>query len=149
MIEPLDVFAGCWRGIQQEKAVHATCKFLFDELGDANIPYLPVAHYKSLYIVAENIRPWRLSVRHLERITSRMSGRPSVRSTVAKVRLDALVQVSRYAADQFHLFNNPVVAWRAPPTVAITIASSVLCSFYCRAFQRGFNNVLAFHSRSR
>ena len=34
--------------------MHATCKFLFDELGDANIPYLPVAHYKSLYIVAEN-----------------------------------------------------------------------------------------------
>jgi hypothetical protein len=58
--------------------------------------------------------------------------------------LERRVQVSRYAADQFHLFNNPVVAWRAPPPVAITMASSVLCSFYCRAFQRGINNVLAF-----
>jgi hypothetical protein len=35
-------------GIQQEKAVHDPRKFLLDELGDANIPYLPVAHENSL-----------------------------------------------------------------------------------------------------
>jgi hypothetical protein len=33
------------------------------------------------------------------------------------------VQVSRYAADHFHLFSNLVVAWRAAPPAAITMAN--------------------------
>jgi hypothetical protein len=41
-LQPLDLFAGFWGGIQQEKPVHAPGKFLLDELGDANIPDLPL-----------------------------------------------------------------------------------------------------------
>ena len=80
----------------------------------------------------------------VEEAPAREARRVPNSDAVRAAPLEPRVQVSRYAADQFHLFNNPVVAWRALPPVAITMASSVLCSFYCRAFQRGFNNVLAF-----